>query len=156
MTRRPRDARTLDLFDQVYPIRRPHDEQAGVFASDIWLRHAMSQALKECPRSREEVAIEMGRLTGDARMSVAMLNAYTAESHEQHRITLMRFMAFVRATGATWLLDRLAEPLGCIVMEGEEAQLAERGLLRQQIEALQARERELAKARPVRITRRRP
>ena len=151
---RPRDAGTLDLFHDVYPVRRPRGEGAGIFASDVWLRSAMSTALKECPRSREEVAMEMGRLLGDPKMSVFMLNAYTAESAEAKRITVMRFMAFVRATGANWLLDSLAEPLGCIVMEGEEAVLAERGLIRQQMEGLRARERELTKTRPVKVHRR--
>lgn len=151
---RHRDTSTFDLFD-AYPVRRPRDDGAGLFASDAWLRHAMSQALKECPLSREEVAASMGRILGDPSMSLHMLNRYTAESAEDHRISVIRFLAFVRATGANWLLDRIAEPLGCIVMEGEEALLAERGRVRQQIESLRAVERELAKAKPTRIMRRR-
>lgn len=150
--RRGRDERTPDLFDCVYPVRRM-TEDGGTLASDAWLRHALSRALKECPSTREEVAAEMGRLTDNPNMSAAMLNNYTAESNQQHHISVIRFMAFVRATGAIWLLDAIAAPLGCTIMEGEEAQLAERGLIRQQIEELQRREKELARQKPVRIRR---
>jgi hypothetical protein len=150
---RPRDGRTLDLFENFYPVRRPSDE-AGEFASDAWLRHAMSQALKECTHPREHVAAEMGRLLGDASMSLHMLNRYTAESAENGRISVIRFLAFIKITGAAWLLDRIAEPLGCIVMEGEEALLAERGRVRQQIDELKAHERALAKVTPTRVARR--
>ncbi len=147
VTRRPRDDRTLDLFVDVYPVRRPHDVKAGAFASDYWLRRAMAEAVKECGRSREEIAAEMA-------VSVHMLNRYTAESADQ-AISVMRFLSFVRTTGATWLLDEVAKPFGCYVVEGEEALLAERGLVLQQIDELRARERQLARMKPARILRRR-
>lgn len=47
-----------DLFAKL--VRRPIDDQAALFASDV-LRQALSRALKDCPRSREEVAAELQR-----------------------------------------------------------------------------------------------
>lgn len=150
-----RDNRTPDLFEgaPLYPVRRPSD-RTEPFNFDGKLKRAISRALKECDLTREMVAARMAEILDQPTFSKFMLDAYTAESRETHKITVERFVALVKVTGATWLLDVLAEPVGCIVMEGEEARLAERGYIRQQMKELQRRERELDKAPPVHIRRR--
>jgi hypothetical protein len=150
-----RDDRTFDLFDDFYRVRRPDDGKAGAFASDAWLRQALSRALKECPLSREEVAAEMGRLLGDPRFSLHMLNRYTAESAEGTRISVIRLLAFIRATSAYWLLDGIARQIGCVAMAGAEAIDAQRGVIRAQIERMQRCEREMKRA-ALHRSRRRP
>ena len=73
---------------------------------------ALSRALKELGRPRAEVAAEIAELLEEPHFSEAMLNNYTAESKVAHNISLKRFMAFVQANGAAWLLDPLAGQVG--------------------------------------------
>ena len=75
--------------------------------------------------------------------SKATLDAYTAESKTSHDISLVRFAAFVRATGAPWLWDVIVAQEGLTILEGEEARLAEIGRLQQEQRRLQAELRRL-------------
>jgi hypothetical protein len=148
-----------DLFiaGELYPVR---ERAAGVRSLDLSLKikTALGRALKECPDKAEVIAARMSELIG-REITPDALYAYTAPSKPEHDIGIVRFVAFVRATGATWLYDVLVEEEGLIVMEGEEARLAHLGLLRQQqhqlVEQLEKVEREM-RERPVRIARRRP
>lgn len=91
-------------------------------------------------------------------LSADALYSYTAPSKPEHDIGITRFFAFVRSTGANWLIDVLAEDLGLTVLEGREAHFAQRGLLEQQFRQIKAEmdrmDAELA-AKPVCVTRRR-
>lgn len=158
MPKRPADTSTLDMFaDQpaLYPVRRPPEPRAELAGFDSRLCRAMSQALKEHPESREIVAARMAEILGQPGFSKHMLDKYTAESCETHAIGVSRLLALVIVTRATWLLDLLAEQAGCVVMEREEARLAERGFVDQQIELLRQRKREMSKMPPVLIAGRR-
>lgn len=117
------------------------------------LKRAMSRALKECPHDRAEVAMRMAVALGQDCFSLAMLNAYTAESNDTHDISLVRFKAFVRATGATWLWDLIVADDGLTMLVGDEARLAEIARVQQERAALDERLREL-KSTPVRVVRR--
>ena len=59
-----------------------------------------------------------------------MLDAYTAEAKE-HDISLVRFKLFVRATGVSGLWDTALSDDGLIVLQGDEARLAEIARLQQ-------------------------
>lgn len=150
-----RDESTGDLFAGLYPVRRPPEPDAALAGFDAKLRRAMSRALKEHPESREMVAARMSEILAAPGFSKNMLDKYTAESSDAHSISVARFLALVSVTRATWLLDLLAEQTGCVVMEGEEARLAERGFARQQLEYWRGVDRALAKKAPVKIPRRR-
>ena len=117
------------------------------------LKQAMSRALKECPLSRAEVAVRMAEELGQDTFSLATLNQYTAESNDTHEISLNRFKAFVRATGAVWLVDFAFASEGVTMLIGDEARLAEAALVRQQKRELEDRLK-LLEAQPVQITRR--
>jgi hypothetical protein len=150
--------------------KRPVPEQGDLFHAPVYpsriasqsvdctgfrstLKRAMSRALKECPHDRPEVAMRMAMALGQDTFSLAMLNAYTAESNETHDVTVVRLKAFVRATGATWLWDLIVADDGLTMLVGDEARLAEIARVQQERAAIDQRLRDL-KSTPVRIIRR--
>lgn len=153
MRKKP-DTRQGDLFyEPVYPSRvASEDVDMTGFRSK--LKRAMSRALKECPYDRHEVATRMAKQLGQDTFSKATLDAYTAESKESHDISLVRFRAFVRATGQFWLWDFVVADDGLTMLVGDEARLAEAALLRQQQKELAERLKKL-ESQPVHVQRRR-
>lgn len=117
------------------------------------MKRAMSDALKECPHDRHVVAMRMAQALGLDSFSKGTLDQYTAESNETHDISLVRFKALVRATGATWLWDMVVADDGLTMLVGDEARLAEIARVQQERAALDDRLRDL-KSTPVRVMRR--
>jgi len=150
--------RTPDLFEtmparEVYPVRRPK-EAARPMDFDARVARALSRACRECDLEREDIAARMAVILDRPSFSRHMLDGYTSEANAPVRaIPLKALKAFVRVTGAVWIWDLIVEDDGCIVMEGEEARMAQRGYVRQQIEELKRLERALAKEPPVRVRR---
>ena len=149
-----------DLFvshQELFPVRRPHDTTRPVDLS-LSIKTAMGQALKECQDSAPVIAARITEMTG-REMTTAALYSYTAPARDDHNIDIIRFKAFVRATGAFWLWDMLVEDDGLVVLEGREAKLAQLGHLKQEQmrlgEALRGLERELGE-QPVSVRSRRP
>lgn len=143
----------FDLFHTpVYPSRIA-SQAVDCTGFRSKMKRAMSQALKECPYDRAEVAMRMAIALGQDSFSLATLNAYTAESNETHDVSLVRFKAFVRATGATWLWDMVVADDGLTMLVGDEARLAEIALVQQERAALDDRLKQL-KSTPVRVVRR--
>ena len=126
MTRRVRDALTLDLFDVPTPV----SPVAGNLDLDVPLREALSDALKHADPDRWAVAAEMSRLTGRD-ISKYMLDAYTAESRSDHNFPFRYAAAFEVATGSHCLTNLLAKARGCKVLVGKDALLAELGRIEQ-------------------------
>lgn len=124
---RVKDLLTLDLFH--VPSPAPSTPGAMNYAREI--AHVMSEALKSCPHDRVEVAARMTRLTGKE-VSLAMLNAYTAESRETHNISMEKAIAFDAATEGFGLLNFYAAKRGCKVMVGKDSLLAELGRIDQE------------------------
>lgn len=126
MSRRLRDALTLDLFQ----VPAPTAPTAGNLDLDVPLRAALSDALKHCDLDRWQVAAEMSRLTG-REISKYMLDAYTAESRSDHNFPFRYAAAFEVATGSYCLTNLVAKARGCKVLVGDEALLAELGRIEQ-------------------------
>jgi hypothetical protein len=151
------DSGQADLFvhAELFPVRRPSDAPRSVDLS-LRIKTAMGRALKECPDSAPIVAARISEMTG-RELSADMLYAFTAASKPEHDIGIVRFVAFVRATGAWWLWDMLVEDDGLTVLQGREARLAQLGHLRQERQRLAAVEREIERElgqEPVRVVRR--
>ncbi|MEP2760969.1 MAG: hypothetical protein ABJP66_18075 [Hyphomicrobiales bacterium] len=128
----------FDLFQEaLFPVRSASSAiDPDRFRSKI--KRAMAQAIRECPHDRPVIAARMAQYLGLPNLSRSTLDAYTAESKVSHDISLVRFKAFVRATGATWLWDMIVSEEGLLILEGDEARLAE-------IARLQQEQRDLAK-----------
>jgi hypothetical protein len=120
----------VDGPQALYEVRRP---VAGARPVDLGLKikSALGEALKRSPESAQVIAARITELTGRD-LSAATLYKYTQASDPDHQITLINFVAFVRATGQTWLWDVAVEDDGLVVLEGREAKLAQAGFLQQQ------------------------
>ncbi len=153
MSKRFKDTKTLDLFEQVYPVRRPPVISHTVDLSGK-IKRLVSLILKRSSKDRSEIAKEMADVMNCASFSKAMLDNYSSESNEDHQITLYRFIVLVRVSGQIWAWDELLKDDGYTVLFGEEALLAERGRVAQQIEELKKYQKELNSVAPVKIRRR--
>lgn len=123
------DSQTRDLFDveRVWPVRAP---QSLPKALDMKRQISMSmmEAIRECGKTVPVVAAEMTDLLGDDEVTSSQLYAYTAPSKTAHNISLVRFIAFVRATGCLWLWDVCLHDDGVLLLQGEEARHAQASL----------------------------
>lgn len=119
------DQQTGDLFDvtRAFPVEAPRD-MLRAFDLKRQISRDMGRALRECGKGAEVVAAEMTEILGGEEEDLvtrAQLYAYTSEARTTHNISLVRFKAFVRATGAIWLWARLVEDEGLTLLEGEDA-----------------------------------
>ena len=153
MSKRFKDTKTLDLFEQVYPVRRPPVISHTVDLSGK-IKRLVSLILKESPKSREQIAAEMSEAMDCPSFSKAMLDNYSSEANELHQIPLYRFIVLVRVADAAWAWDELLKDEGFTVLFGDEALLAERGRVAQQIEELKKYQKELNSVAPIKIRRR--
>ena len=153
MSKKFKDTQTLDLFEQVYPVRRPPVISHTVDLSGK-IKRLVSLILKESPKSREQLAAEMSEAMDCPSFSKAMLDNYSSEANELHQIPLYRFIVLVRVADAAWAWDKLLKDEGFTVLFGDEALLAERGRVAQQIEELKKYQKELNSVAPIKIRRR--
>ena len=153
MSKKFKDTQTLDLFERVYPVRRPPVISHTVELSGK-IKRLVSLILKESPKTREQLAAEMAEAMDCPSFSKAMLDNYSSEANELHQIPLYRFIVLVRVADAAWAWDELLKDEGFTVLFGDEALLAERGRVAQQIEELKKYQKELNAVAPVKIRRR--
>jgi len=120
------DINQASLFDILknYQEENTGTRPAGSFDIDRQFREAISQALKNCPLSRWQVAARMSELTGQE-ITKAMLDSWTAESKEQHRFPAIFLPAFCEAVGCSEPLTMLGKLVGVFVLPGPEALRAE-------------------------------
>jgi hypothetical protein len=90
------------------------------------VRQAISAAIRRCSRSREQIADEMTRLLG-IRVTVAMLNDYSATAKRQHRWPAAWDRVFSSVTGDNELLTCRVRAAGLIVIGPTEWELLELG-----------------------------
>ncbi|APO76077.1 hypothetical protein AM571_CH03283 [Rhizobium etli 8C-3] len=145
------DPSQLDFWHQeMFPVRVPA-QHIDIDRYRAKIKRAMARAIKECAFDRATIVARMAQYLGLANISKAALDAYTAESKTGHDVTLIRFAAFVHATGALWLWDEVASVQGVTVLIGDEARLAEIARLRQERQRIEAEIRRQT-ARPVTLT----
>ncbi|KQZ87231.1 hypothetical protein ASD64_07270 [Mesorhizobium sp. Root157] len=142
-----------DLFSEPrFPVRSPATHiDLQRFRSKV--KRAMAEAIRQCPYDRPVIAARMAQYLGLPSISKATLDAYTAESNANHDISLARFKAFVRATGAVWLWDMVVSEDGLTLLEGDEARLAEIAAIQQERKLLERQLKTLS-AIPVNLKRR--
>jgi hypothetical protein len=123
----------LGLSDALQTAPEP-EPMPGSLNFDLELRALLAKALKGTTKSRAQVAADMTDLiygdTEAGQITAAQLNSWTAGSHESWRFPAAFLPAFLVATGATFVLERLADKCGCQILVGEEAVLAEAAALR--------------------------
>lgn len=138
--RRHRHEDQRDLFEAstLFPVRPPADMPRAIDFNRR-LAMAMARAIAESGRTRAAIAAEMTEiLFGDEGSTVteAMINAYTAPARADHNISVVRLVAFVRATKALWLWEVVLHDEGLTLLQGAEALHARASVLRKQGQAL--------------------
>lgn len=137
----PPDPRQQNLLDWTPPQAVSRFPEHTVRAATIESRiaRAVSQAMKDCEHSRDEIAKRMGEFLGEP-VPKNMLDAYASLAREDHVISLPRFLALLHATADQRLLQTLAEMFGLAVVPQKFVTLIDLASLRE-------REDELAKQR---------
>lgn len=119
------DINQASLFDIIKNFQvDTTTRSAGSFDIDSQFRELISQALKNCPLSRWQVAARMSELTGQE-ITKAMLDSWTAESKEAHRFPAIFLPAFCEAVGCSDPIRMLGKLVGVFVLPGPEALRAE-------------------------------
>lgn len=157
MAKDRRDRATNDLFDHVrlFPVEEPQ-ELANALDFNANLAQAMSRACDEARSAdmdRYAIAARMSAILG-VDVTKGMIDAYTSQARETHTISLVRFKAFVRATGCLWLWKVVLEGEGLTLLQGEEALLAQAALADKRADAYRAEARALKARAPLNIKRR--
>lgn len=137
MAKHRADTQTLDLLDwtPADPVQRFPAEAVRAVSLAAKVSHAVSLALKECERTREEVAADMSAYLGEE-VSKAMLDAYASESRDTHNISVARLIALIHATGDVRLLSLIAEPFEHAVIDCRYLPAVEEAMLTARIEEL--------------------
>jgi hypothetical protein len=130
----------LSLYEALKRIQT--ETVGGSFNIQLQLKSIVSQTLKGCPLSRFQVAAGMSELLG-VEITKYMLDAWTAESKEDHRFPLEYAPAFCRVTGDYGLIRFVCQTAGCYMVEGEEILLTEKGRLQKMKKEIQAAEKRL-------------
>lgn len=149
-----RDPLTKDLFSWEPPqVAVGYSaEVSGRGPLDNRIARIIGQALRDARDqglNRAEVARRM-TVYLHRTISEAMLNKWSSEGSEDHRIPLDAFIALVSATDAKALLGFVPGEFGLTVIEREYADLIEERLLDDHIEEMQARRQVLATRRKAR------
>ncbi len=127
MARNPKKSvgvsRTLILPIQSYPSQ---SIRAGRMGRKYAVREALTEALGACDLSREQVASELSRLTGEA-ISINHINNWTSPAKEGWRFPLEYVAAFAVVTQNQGIIDAALEGTGLAVIGEEEQAYVEFG-----------------------------
>jgi hypothetical protein len=151
---RYRDPLTKDLFEWQPPKVAVgySDDVIGRGRLDSKIARLIGQALRDARDeglTRVQIAKGMTEYLGRA-ISEAMLNKWSSESSEDHRIPLDAFVALVEVTGAKDLLGFVPGMFGLTVIEDQYADLIEEQLLEEHITEMEARKQALKVRRKTR------
>lgn len=106
------------------------------------VKEALRQALDRCGLSRETVADELTRLTGET-VTVHTVNNWAAQGKAERRIPLDQLAALVIVTGDPGIARAALEPAGLMVLDTDQAPLYELGKITVEDKARAKRKREL-------------
>lgn len=112
------------IFDLLTIAEEELNGQASDFDLDRRFRDSISQAIKNSPLSRYQIAARMSELVGQD-ITKTMLDSWTAESKENHRMPAIFVPAFCEATTDTAPLMLLSKPVKVFCLPGPEALRAE-------------------------------
>lgn len=151
---RYRDPLTKDLFDWQPPKVAVgySDDVIGRGRLDSKIARLIGQALRDAREdglTRAQIAKQMSEYLGRT-ISEAMLNKWSSESSEDHRIPLDAFVGLVEVTGAKDLLGFVPGMFGLTVIEDQYADLIEEQLLEEHITEMEARKQALKARRKIR------
>ncbi len=120
------DARQLSLFDLLQQSKDLLPEETDEGSLNIHARfcHILTNSIKESGLSRYKICGIMSHLLG-VEVSKSMLDSYTSESKESHRLPCEYLPAFCIAAGSRAPLQIISEMGGMFCLPGPEALRAE-------------------------------
>lgn len=130
----------LSLLDLLKDLR-PKNNDFASFNIDLRLRDAISQAIKDCPHSRFQIAAKMSELLG-VEITKSMIDSWTAESREGlYRFPACYLPAFCHVVGSLEPLRIMADLLGGYVIESRDALLTKLGKIKEEKRMLSEEEK---------------
>ena len=127
----------------------PHGGITGIRAGRLCrkeaVREALTQALAGCGMSREEVAAEMTRLTGEP-ISRNHIDNWCSEAKREWRFPLELATAFCRITGDYGLVEAVLDGTGLGLADERTMKAAEYGRLLAEEKKRAVKKRELLEA----------
>lgn len=111
-------------------------DESGVFSSSsVDVRAILSADLKECEKSREQVALDLSEIVG-TRITLAMIDAMVAPT-KANRFPAEWIPAWIRVTGSERLFRELCGAAGLFLGSEEDRDFAELGRARLKAEKLE-------------------
>ena len=136
---------SLPLIDLIESTKAA-PKKPGAYDVAAEIRGWASAALKGSPRSRYQIAADMSELIG-TEVTKSMLDAWTAESKEGHRLPAEFIPALCAATNNYDYFEVCGRLLGGRFFTGMEALDAQAGQVQAQIEDLKRQLRDITKLR---------
>lgn len=128
------------LFDLLRDLR-PRGIEITEFSVDVLVRTTIAKAIKDSNLSRVQIAAKMTELL-DIEITKTMLDSWTAESREGlNRFPAAYLPVFCDIVGSIEPLRVLADLVGCVVVQGEDALLIELSKIESQKQKLAEKER---------------
>lgn len=119
--------------------------RAGHLCRKNSVREALTHALASCGMSREDVASEMTRLTGEA-VSVNHLHNWCSDAKKEWRFPLELATAFCKITGDFGLIEAVLDGTEMGLADAHTLKAAEYGKLLAEEKKRAAKKRELLEA----------
>ncbi len=129
MTRNPQN-----LVTQARQLTLPlldcpsNSKRAGSLAKKEGVREALTEALDACPLGREQVALEMSRLTGE-NISINHVNNWASGAKRDWRFPLEYVAALVVITGDAGVIAAVLEGTGFSLLSENDRMYVEYGRL---------------------------
>jgi hypothetical protein len=142
--RPPKDTITPDLFNWTPPKVTVGFEPDAIQGDRLSSRisRAVAKALKDCGKSRQEIATAMSERLGH-KVTTATLDAYASESKTDNNITVERFVALIHGTGQTELLGFLADHFDLKVVPAKYENVITLAFIKDRKELLEQQEKTL-------------
>lgn len=130
----------LSFLDFIKDLR-PKNTEFSSLNVDLLSRETIAQAIKESPHSRFQIAARMSELLG-VEVTKSMIDSWTAESREGvNRFPACYLPAFCQTVNSIEPLRVLADLVGSVVVQGEEALLIEMSKIEEQEHKLSEKKR---------------
>ena len=126
----------LDLLNDLRP-----KIEISAYNPDLLLRISIAKAIKESNLSRIQIAAKMSEAL-DVEITKTMLDSWTAESREgTNRFPACYLSIFCHVAGSIEPMKILADLIGCVVVQGQEALRIELSRVEEQEQKLSDRKK---------------
>lgn len=143
MAKQSSDTSTIDLLSEWTPpsvaVRFDATERVRAISFGQRISRAVSEVLRDCSESREEIASAMSDFLGEE-MSKNMLDAYASTARESHTISLERAFALLHATGDARIFGMELERFDLAVIPERYLGAVEDAMIEDQKEQLKRRQ----------------